>query len=153
MLLCIYIKKKVCLFVMHLNTVRPNAMKFCMEYPLVQEKVVGNFSTQNFHLKGGLCPSYCWIYYSKCLFQRICAYDCFLNNSRTKVYKNLHFLPLDTRYCRILGKKTNRMYKIKRNGMNGNIHRMKKVTSEMEFHYSCPGSQIRQRIRSSYRIL
>jgi hypothetical protein len=38
----------------------------------------------------------------------------------------------------ILGysKKTNRMYKMKRNRMSGNIYRMKKVTSEMEFHYS-----------------
>jgi hypothetical protein len=118
---------------MHLNTVRANAMKFCREYPFVQEKVVGYFSTQNFHLKRGLCPSYCWIYYSKCLFQIICAYDCFLNNSRTKVYKNLRFLPLGTRHFRILEKKTNRMYKMKRNRMNENIHRMKKVTSEMEF--------------------
>jgi len=28
------------------------------------------------------------------------------------------------------------MYKMKSNRMNGNIHRMKKATSEMKFHYS-----------------
>jgi len=43
--LSIYIKKKVCLrvclFVMYLDTVRANAMKFCREYPFVQRKING----------------------------------------------------------------------------------------------------------------
>ncbi len=39
-----------------------------------------------FSHQGGVCPSHCWIYYSKYFFKRVCARDCFLNNSRTKVY-------------------------------------------------------------------
>jgi hypothetical protein len=137
----IYIKKKVCLFVcLFVRYAFEHGTSKCNEIlqgipfrPGEGRRIIFD---PKFPSQGGLCPSYCWIYYSKCLFQRICAYDRFLNNSRTKVYKNLRFLPLGTRHFRILEKKTNRMYKMKKNRMNENIHRMKKVTSEMKFHCS-----------------
>src|SRR5262249_14126795 len=93
----------VCLFAMHSDTVQPNETKFCKEYPFIQGKVMTGFSgpkvgfwegfeqvfwktIRNFlrffkkfeefsdcWAQGGVCPSYCWIHYSKCLFQRVCA--------------------------------------------------------------------------------
>ena len=55
-----------------------------------------------FSPEGGVYPLLLLYYYSKCLFQRVCACDCFLNNSRTKVDKNLRFLPLGIRDFKIL---------------------------------------------------
>jgi hypothetical protein len=39
MSVCLFVCLSVCLFVRHLDTVRPNAMKFGREYPFVQRKV------------------------------------------------------------------------------------------------------------------
>jgi hypothetical protein len=104
--LSIYIKKKVCVFVIYAfghDTSKCNeTLQGILFRPGEGRKVVSNpkFSPQG----GGVFAPYCWIYYSKCLFQRICARDCFLNNSKTKEYKNLRFLPLGTRYFRIFEK-------------------------------------------------
>lgn len=100
----IYIYKQelfsACLFFIHLDTVQPNRMKFFREYPFVYRKVIEQFWTQNFHL-GDVCPLHCWIYYCKCLFQRVCV-RLLLNSSRMNVYENLLFLPLETRYSTML---------------------------------------------------
>ena len=50
-----------------------------------------------------VCPLPLLNYYRKCLFEGLCACDCFLNNSRTKVDKNCafcHWAPEILRYLK-----------------------------------------------------
>ena len=77
-----------------------------------------------FTSQGGVCPPPLFNYYSKCLFRRICACDCFIvNYSRMQVNNNLNVFHWAQENFRILGyskKKSTRVFN---------------KTSELEFHY------------------
>jgi hypothetical protein len=101
---CLSVCLSVCLFFMHLNTVRPNAMKFCTGYPFDQGKVIGYFLTQNFHLKGVFTPLIVGFTIVSTFPGNLCM-RLLLNSSRTKVYKRPRFLPLGSKNLMILKKK------------------------------------------------
>ncbi len=85
LLIYIYIKKEVC-----------SIYIWTLQVPVQPNFAQPPLSIQNVDLRSKLVNPL-FEHYSKCPIQKVCACDCFLNNSRTKGDKYLRFLPFDTR--------------------------------------------------------